>query len=333
MKKKFLLIFLGISALIFPPGYFVVKKAFAYISDYLSKSEKVSANILIVEGWLPDNALDIAAEEFQSKQYEYVITTGLKSISEYYLLSTNGNLVFYTRNRFKSIAQSGTHSIEIEAYSDMGGENRAHFNLFINNSKTGDFFVEKRRKAYTSHWNGNLNDVDSIAVQYDNDKMDYFGDRNLFVKQICIDNQITVPFLNNSRYVLDYQIRRSVLNNYTSNAELTRNKLMTLGIDSTRIITTAGKKAKINRTLTSALAFRDWIKTTTIDVKGINIISLGTHARRTWMTYNKILDEKYKIGIISVPEPIIRHSRENKLFKTVRETLGIIYYWIILIPY
>jgi hypothetical protein len=70
-----------------------------------------------------------------------------------------------------------------------------------------------------------------------------------------------------------------------------------------------------------------------INVKGINIISMGTHTRRTWMTYNKILNEKYEIGIISLPDYNYNHSRFFRLFKTIRESLGIAYYWLILIPY
>jgi hypothetical protein len=62
-------------------------------------------------------------------------------------------------------------------------------------------------------------------------------------------------------------------------------------------------------------------------------VTLGPHARRTWMTYNKILNEKYSIGIISVPDSDKPISDKRKALNTLRETLGIIYYWFILIPY
>jgi hypothetical protein len=106
-----------------------------------------------------------------------------------------------------------------------------------------------------------------------------------------------------------------------------------MGIPSSRIISIPCTRVKINRTLTSALAFSDWLQTTNIDIKGINIISMGTHARRTWMTYNKILNEKYAIGIISLPESGNNQSRKRRLLKTLRETAALIYYWFILIPY
>jgi hypothetical protein len=98
------------------------------------------------------------------------------------------------------------------------------------------------------------------------------------------------------------------------------------------VVAVPGKRVRINRTLSSALAFRDWLKTSDIEVIGINIVTRGTHARRTLMTYNKILDKKYEIGIISLPD-YREHSRKFKVLRTIRESFGLLYYWIILIPY
>jgi hypothetical protein len=216
----------------------------------------------------------------------------------------------------------------------LNGEYSAHFNLFVNHSLIADFLADKHKRRYSATWKGSLSEIDSIMVQFTNDKVDEYGDINLFIKEVLIDHNIIIPYLNNSEFYnsnLDGNSR--IVNNFNSVAELARNWLLSKGIDSSSIIAVPGERVIINRTLTSALAFRAWLRTTNIDIKGINIISLGTHARRTWMTFNKILDEKYDIGIISIPEPIYRHSRERKVFKTIRETLGIIYYWFILIPY
>ena len=106
-----------------------------------------------------------------------------------------------------------------------------------------------------------------------------------------------------------------------------------MGIDSSKIKALPGKKARVNRTLTSALAVRDWLGTSNPDVKGINIVSVGTHSRRTWMTYNRVLHKSYNIGIIALPDEKNSRSEISRFIKTVRETIAIIYYWFILIPY
>jgi hypothetical protein len=334
MKKKGLLIRLTIFISVLYLGYVFLKPAFKYLSGYLSKSEQVSANILIVEGWLPEYALEMAYREYREYGYDYIITTGIKSTSEYFRLAEDGFLIFYPKNSLSTIKETGPHSIEVDAFSELGGENRAHFNLYINDSLAADFFAEKRKNVFRLNWNGDLKKIDSIMVEFTNDFNGDFGDRNLFIKDINIDHKRTIPFLNNSAYEVTYPDgKRRIINNYISNAELAKKRLVILGMDSSLITAVSGDKVRINRTLTSALAFRDWLKTADINIKGIKIISMGTHARRTWMTYNRVLNEKYKIGIISLPDYKYNRSKIIRLLKTIRETLGIIYYWFILIPY
>ena len=127
--------------------------------------------------------------------------------------------------------------------------------------------------------------------------------------------------------------KRRIINSFNSHAELARDKLIVAGLDSLVIIAIPGQKVRINRTLSSALAIRDWLKTSEIKVKGINIVTLGTHARRTWMTYDKVLDANYEIGVISLPDYKENSSGKYKVLKTLRESLVLVWYWFILIFY
>ena len=332
-KKKLLSILISFVVFLFL-GYFFIKYALNYLPGYLSKSEIVNANILIVEGWLPEDAIKTAQFEFKKNSYEYLLTTGQLSDDNYYRVSMNGYLVFYPNNRFSALAESGPHIIEISAYSEMDGPNSAHFNVFINDSIVGNFFVDKKKRKYLTKWKGQLKNIDSIMVQFDNDEYIEFVDRNLYVKEVLIDNKITIPILNNSVYdIRDAHIKKRVINNYNSNAELTRNKLLELGIDSLKIKALPGKRTRLNRTLSSALAVHEWLESSGLKVTGINIVSPGTHARRTWMIYNKVLNKSYEIGIISLTDNQNSFSGKTRPVKILRETIAIIYYWFILIFY
>src|SRR6266404_6566531 len=46
------------------------------VNPFLSLNNPVSANVLIVESWLPDYALAGAVDEFRRNAYKYVVTTG-----------------------------------------------------------------------------------------------------------------------------------------------------------------------------------------------------------------------------------------------------------------
>jgi hypothetical protein len=171
-------------------------------------------------------------------------------------------------------------------------------------------------------------------IQFTNDRVDEQGDLNLSIKDIVIDDTLIIPYLHNSEYdISELDNKRRLINNYDSAAERAKSLLVSQGIDSTIIIAVPARKARINRTLTSALAFRDWLTKSGLNVRGINILSSGPHARRTWMTYNKVLDGKYNIGIISLPSENNNPSKIGRAIKTLRETVGIVYYWFILIPY
>ena len=308
-----------------------------YISPqfFLSKSKKVKANILIVEGWLPPSALEIAYKEFRNNRYDLIITTGVKSSNlDFCNISRNGYLIFYPKLKLSTNNGNDNHIIEVTAHSEMGGKYCAHFNFYVNDSLVADFTADKKIRKYSINWNGPLKDINRLLINFDNDMVDDRGDRNLYIKEIIIDHKIIIPYQFNSEYdigLLDGKDK--IVNNFDSNAEIARNNLIAYGVDSSVVIAVPANKVTINRTLTSALAFRDWLKTTDKNVTGINIISQGIHSRRTWMTYNKIIGKSYKIGIISLTEVEKFNSKRPGVFKILYEIIGLLYYSIILIPY
>jgi hypothetical protein len=304
------------------------------LSTYLSKSEKADADLLVVEGWLPENAILKAAEEFRTGNYKKIVTTGIYSSDPFFNLYSNGDLIFRTKNWFEGKEIYGIHSIAIEARSELGGEGRAHFSIEINGKNAGDFLAETSGKFFTVNWSGRLDQIDSISVRFDNDRLDSAGDINLYVKAVRIDRKIIIPWLYNSVYDMitsDGNLR--IENNISSCAGNARRRLIMTGIDSLFVTAVPARKVSVNRTLTSAIAFRSWLNNSGIQPKGINIISEGPHSRRTWMTYSKLLDSHYKVGIIPEPYTALHHSRIRMVLKTLREAAGLIYYRIILLFY
>ena len=327
-KKKFGKI-LGI---IFVSGFLLVFMVHFFYSGFPEKTKKTDANILMLEGSLPDSALEKVKDEFQHDGYDMLIITGLNFPGNYYQVSSDGYLIFYPNIIFTGDQADDFHIIEANAFSELGGENSAHFNFFVNNSLISDFFAGKQKKKYGIKWKGKLEDIDSVMIQFDNDRVDKWGDRNLYVKEIIIDHKIIIPYLYNSVYdigLLDG--KNKIINNFSSNAEETRNELIRIGVDSSRIVAVPGEKTYINRTLKSALAFCKWLKKSKYEVKGINIISSGPHAKRSLMIYHKVLGKNYKVGIIVLP--YFDNPNFPKIIIELREFIGLIYYWIILIFY
>lgn len=298
------------------------------LSAFLSKSEKADANILVIEGWLSQNDLKHAIDEFKSGTYEYIIITGIRSTPKYYNVNSHGYLIFYT-GKYSSVPVT---TIGVRARSELDGEHSAQFNLWVNDSVMGSFTADKRTRVYSVQCDGSA--ADSVIIQFTNDKMGEFGDRNLFISEVIINGKIIIPFLNNSVYdISDLDNKNRIVNDMNSNSELTAKRLYSLGIDTSRIISIPGRKVIINRTLTSALALRDWMRESDIEISGINIVSSGTHSRRTWLTFSRVLNRSVKVGIISLSDTRNTGSDGIGYIKTLRETIAYIYYSILLIPY
>ena len=328
-KKKLL----KIPGIIFASCFLLILLVHFAFSIFPEKTKKINANILTVEGWLPTPALEKVKNEFQHDGYDILIITGLNYSENYYQVSTDGYLIFYPGKIFAGTHEDDIHTIEVNAFSELGGEGRAHFNFFVNNSIAADFYASKLKKKYGIRWKGKLEDIDSLMIQFDNDRVDKSGDRNLYVKEIIIDHKIIMPYKYNSVYDIgSLDGKNRLINNFNSNSEETRNELIRLGVDSSRIAAVPGEKTYINRTLKSALAFRDWLKASKCTVKGINIISFGPHARRKYMIYNKVLGKNYSVGIIYFPDFNNPDLLKN-IVKELREFFGLVYYWIILTFY
>ena len=199
-RNRGLLISVIVFAFLIASGCIFINPVLKYLANYLSKSDRVKANVLIVEGWVPDYALEMAYEEFFRNEYEYIITTGSNSLTKYIKVSSIGYLIFKIKGKLNGLAESDKHTIEVDAYSELGGTNRAHFNLFINDSLANDFLVNKQRGKYITEWDGHLNDIDTILIHFDNDSYGEFGDRNLYVRELKIDQKLRIPYLNNTEY-------------------------------------------------------------------------------------------------------------------------------------
>ena len=299
----------------------------------LIKNERINANLLIVEGWLPDLAIQMISKEVIDYHYDYIITTGLiLGKSNYYEMAYNGYLIFYPKLIPKPFNLNNHHRIEILAHSKKGGKYCAHFNFSINDTLISDFLVDKSLSRYTVIWEGDLNKIDSLVIQFDNDLVDNWGDRNLYIKEIIINSNIIIPYQYNSEYDIGLMDgKERINNNFNSFAEIAKNRLIAYGIDPSKVIAVPGKSGTMNRTFTSAMAFQEWLKNTDIKVKGINIATLDLHSRRTFMTYRKVLGKSYDIGILSFSEKDAEQFNISNIFRILYEIIGIIYYLIIFI--
>ena len=86
---------------------------------------------------------------------------------------------------------------------------------------------------------------------------------------------------------------------YKNYAELTAATCIALGFDQDKIVAVPATNVLKYRTAASAIALRDWLATSALKVDAINLYSLGTHARRSWLIFKEVLHPEIQVGIIA----------------------------------
>jgi uncharacterized SAM-binding protein YcdF (DUF218 family) len=94
---------------------------------------------------------------------------------------------------------------------------------------------------------------------------------------------------------------------YTSDfdtaASVGADRLKAAGVASELIQMVPCRESGRDRTFSSAVALRDWLKQHNSTVHGINVITEDAHARRTRLLFEKAFHGRVKIGVVSVPSP------------------------------
>jgi hypothetical protein len=109
-------------------------------------------------------------------------------------------------------------------------------------------------------------------------------------------------------------------------AELAAGELLRLGLPSEKIIVTRQNDTEAHRTFVSALAARAALQAAGIEPKGVNVFTLGPHARRSRLIFAKVFQPKTPVGVVSWIPPEYAaeswwHSSE-RAEDLIKETVG-----------
>jgi len=125
------------------------------------------------------------------------------------------------------------------------------------------------------------------------------------------------PVVGKGGYVNDYQTSASV------GADLLKN----VGVPGVQMV--PSRVSGRDRTYSSAIALRVWFHDHDIQVRSLNIVTEGAHARRTQLLFARALGPDTKVGIISIPNPDYDSRRwwyySEGVEEVIQESIGYIY--------
>ena len=112
-------------------------------------------------------------------------------------------------------------------------------------------------------------------------------------------------------------------------AELAKKRLMELGIDGSKIHTVKTTEIYRSRTYSYALDTLEWLMKHKKSIKKVNILTLGSHARKSYVLYQKAANKKVDVGIISTPpvcyNPSYWYISKKGIYSILRNLVGYLY--------
>jgi len=119
------------------------------------------------------------------------------------------------------------------------------------------------------------------------------------------------------------------INDYQTSASVGADLLKEAGLPASLVQMVPSHVSGRDRTYSSAIALRDWFHKHNLQVRSLNIVTEGAHARRTRLLFEEALGRDVKVGVIAVPSPDFdaRHwwYYSEGLEEIVGEGLGYLY--------
>ena len=304
--------------------------------SWLSISRPVKPDILVVEGWLSEDLLTKAKDEFTGKPYKLLITTGFPYLKGFQM-GQDGKMVFKTMHKVRPATDS-LYEISLTIRGTQCEGEFAHYKLFADTIRIGDRYSTKKQKTFTVKVKLS-SPPDSIVLEFDNDAYTSHSDRDLFVYSATVNN---IFFPVNSSKVFLYGSREG---KYVFRRHLNRSTafdaasyLISEKVPDSLVIAVETTHKIYSKTYTSALDVKQWLENNHMGTgRSVTVFTMGPHARRSLICYRKAFGKSAETGVIAGSD--IRITPDN-WYKTLRgwreilyETAGLVYISFLIKPW
>jgi hypothetical protein len=267
---------------------------------FLAQNDRIEAEVLVVEGWLPTYALDQAYEEYKKHNYKKIITTG-GPVDTKFRMYANGMLHINIPDSVVTKAPAASN-IVIQAQGTYADGAYPHFTVWVNDTIcVGESYTYYYPEKHYFPLEPETPAIHKVHIHYDNDASKDGNDRDLYFRSLSITNYET-DYLTGSVVYEHYSPKAKQMIKFSDKtmAEMAASYLKGIGLSGKEVVAMPSPPVARHRTYTSAIALREWLIKNQIN--SINIFSMATHARRSRLSYEKVLRDadNIEVGIIAV---------------------------------
>jgi hypothetical protein len=116
--------------------------------------------------------------------------------------------------------------------------------------------------------------------------------------------------------------RGAPLSEYKTYAELGAATLLRLGLDQDAVQAVPAPLVRQDRTFTSAIVLKNWLRQRNAMPTHVNLISLGAHARRSRLLFEKAFAGDLRVGIVAIEDRAYDAKRWWASSNGVRAVVG-----------
>jgi uncharacterized SAM-binding protein YcdF (DUF218 family) len=253
----------------------------AVAHPYLSITRLSGGDVLVVEGWLPQEQLKQAVEIARKGHYVRVYTTGSVRPSSYYLRLN------------ETIELHLTQRSSVPLKLNVSGTTGAGFLLSADSTKLLDERVQARGNTYQVSVPSGATIVRITATN------EHAMDRNencIFIKRIIINGK-DAHRSSDSLFIADGD--GHLQPGWPTYAHEARARVIALGLPPQQV-TAWGRPD--SRSWANANYFN--VQAQQDGITAFDIVTLGVHARRSMQLFQSACGDEVKVGVISLPDPL-----------------------------
>jgi hypothetical protein len=98
--------------------------------------------------------------------------------------------------------------------------------------------------------------------------------------------------------------------------------LANYGVPCQHIATKVYWAVERDRTYHAALSTKEWISQSGVQIRRINVLTVGPHARRSWLIFDKVFGNNAEVGVVTLQDPTYDPKHWWRTSEGVRELLG-----------
>jgi hypothetical protein len=242
----------------------------------------------------------------------------------------NGNLHINIPDTVAATAADASGMV-IQAQGTYADGAYPHFTVWVNDTIcVGEAHTNYYLEKFYFPLESETPAIHKVHIHYDNDASMDGDDRDLYFRSLSIGNYET-DYMSGS-FVYEYyspRAKQMIRFSEKTMAEVAAVYLKSIGLTGKEVVAMPSPRVARHKTYTSAIALREWLIKN--NVKSINIFSLGTHARRSRLSYEKVFrdTDDLEVGVIAVanrdynPENWWRKKKSAEM--VVREALKYTY--------